>query len=262
MRSPVRSLTLAFLALALSRLASAQTDPLTDFKKQVFDDVEAMKKKTQVMIDTVFSFGELGFQEVETSQYLTGILEQEGFKVTYLPVKENGLIDLEQLRAAITDKTVVVSIMAVNNEIGVIQPLVEIGKICREKKTFFHTDAAQAVGKIPLDVEAMLIVEVEGSDEECEDMLARIEAIAARFNPTSIRVSKSEAESAAIWFACNALCNVRSSDFSLDSHTCAALCLAIWKSWSAFCAWVAIWPLSVSICIWPCMSPFCSAIFD
>ena len=84
-------------------------------------------------------------------------LEQNGFEVTYLPVQKNGLIDLDQLRAAITDKTVVVSIMAVNNEIGVIQPLAEIGKICREKKCFFHTDAAQAAGKIPLDVEAMNI---------------------------------------------------------------------------------------------------------
>ena len=84
-------------------------------------------------------------------------LEQQGFEVTYLPVQKNGLIDLEALRAAVTDKTVVVSVMAVNNEIGVIQPLAEIGKICREKKTFFHTDAAQAAGKIPLDVEAMNI---------------------------------------------------------------------------------------------------------
>ena len=84
-------------------------------------------------------------------------LEQNGFEVTYLPVQKNGLVDLEELRAAITDKTVVVSIMAVNNEIGVIQPLAEIGKICREKKVFFHTDAAQAAGKIPLDVEAMNI---------------------------------------------------------------------------------------------------------
>jgi cysteine desulfurase len=84
-------------------------------------------------------------------------LEQQGFEVTYLPVQKNGLVDLEALRAAVTDKTVVVSIMAVNNEIGVIQPLAEIGKICREKKAFFHTDAAQAVGKIPLDVEAMNI---------------------------------------------------------------------------------------------------------
>ena len=84
-------------------------------------------------------------------------LEQSGFEVTYLPVQKNGLIDLEVLRNAITDKTVVVSIMAVNNEIGVIQPLEEIGRICREKKTFFHTDAAQAAGKIPLDVEKMNI---------------------------------------------------------------------------------------------------------
>ncbi len=84
-------------------------------------------------------------------------LQQEGFDVTYLPVRKNGLVDLDQLRAAITENTVLVSIMAVNNEIGVIQPLAEIGQICRESKVFFHTDAAQAVGKIPLDVEAMNI---------------------------------------------------------------------------------------------------------
>jgi cysteine desulfurase len=84
-------------------------------------------------------------------------LEQSGFEVTYLPVQKNGLVDLEVLRNAITDKTVVVSVMAVNNEIGVIQPLEEIGRICREKKVFFHTDAAQAAGKIPLDVEKMNI---------------------------------------------------------------------------------------------------------
>ena len=84
-------------------------------------------------------------------------LEQNGFEITYLPVQKNGLVNLEVLRNAITAKTVVVSIMAVNNEIGVIQPLAEIGKICREKKVFFHTDAAQAAGKIPLDVEAMNI---------------------------------------------------------------------------------------------------------
>jgi len=84
-------------------------------------------------------------------------LEQQGFEVTYLPVQQNGLVDLELLRATVTDKTVLVSIMAVNNEIGVIQPLAEIGAICREKGAFFHTDAAQAVGKIALDVEAMKI---------------------------------------------------------------------------------------------------------
>ncbi len=84
-------------------------------------------------------------------------LEQEGFRVTYLPVAKNGLIDLEQLRAEITDRTLLVSVMAVNNEIGVIQPLAAIGAICRERGVFFHTDAAQAVGKIPLDVKAMKI---------------------------------------------------------------------------------------------------------
>lgn len=84
-------------------------------------------------------------------------LEQEGYKVTYLGVKENGLIDLEELKAAITDETALVSVMGVNNEIGVIQPLKEIGTICRERKVFFHTDCAQAVGKIDLDVEDMNI---------------------------------------------------------------------------------------------------------
>lgn len=84
-------------------------------------------------------------------------LEQDGFKITYLPVEQNGIIDLNRLRDSITDRTSIVSIMAVNNEIGVIQPLEEIGKICREKGVFFHTDAAQAVGKIPIDVEAMNI---------------------------------------------------------------------------------------------------------
>jgi cysteine desulfurase len=84
-------------------------------------------------------------------------LEQEGFKVTYLPVKTDGLIDLAQLEAAITDKTAIVSVMAANNEIGVIQKMAEIGAICRKKGAFFHTDCAQAFGKIPLDVEAMKI---------------------------------------------------------------------------------------------------------
>jgi cysteine desulfurase len=84
-------------------------------------------------------------------------LEQKGFKVTYLPVQQNGLIDLELLRQTVTDKTSIVSIMAVNNEIGVVQPLKEIGEICRAKGAFFHTDAAQAVGKIEIDVNAMNI---------------------------------------------------------------------------------------------------------
>ena len=84
-------------------------------------------------------------------------LEQQGFTITYLPVKQNGIVDLDRLRETVTDKTSMVSIMAVNNEIGVIQPLKEIGAICRAKGAFFHTDAAQAVGKIKTDVKAMNI---------------------------------------------------------------------------------------------------------
>lgn len=84
-------------------------------------------------------------------------LEGEGFRVTYLPVKTNGIISLETLEKAITPDTSLVSVMAVNNEIGVKQPISEIGKICRQKKVFFHTDAAQAVGKVPLDVNSMQI---------------------------------------------------------------------------------------------------------
>ena len=84
-------------------------------------------------------------------------LEQEGFSVTFLPVKQNGLVDLKELEAAITDKTCLVSIMTVNNEIGVIQPIKEIGALCRKKGAYFHTDAAQAFGKIPLNVDEMNI---------------------------------------------------------------------------------------------------------
>ena len=84
-------------------------------------------------------------------------LEKDGFRVTYLPVNSEGLIDLDDLRGAITDKTILISIMAANNEIGVVQPMAEIGKIAHEKGVLFHTDATQAVGKIPIDVQAMNI---------------------------------------------------------------------------------------------------------
>jgi cysteine desulfurase len=84
-------------------------------------------------------------------------LAREGFRVTYLPVAENGLVSLDALAAALTDRTLIVSVMAAHNEIGVIQPLAEIGALCRSKGALFHTDAAQALGKIPLDVEAMKI---------------------------------------------------------------------------------------------------------
>jgi cysteine desulfurase len=80
-------------------------------------------------------------------------LEKSGCEVTYLPVSADGLIDLDDLRGAITPKTVLISIMYANNEIGVVQPIAEIGKIAKEKKILFHVDAVQAVGKIPVDAQ-------------------------------------------------------------------------------------------------------------
>ena len=84
-------------------------------------------------------------------------LEEEGFEVTYFPVEPNGLVSLSALAEALSERTLLVSIMAAHNEIGVIQPLAEIGALCRAKGVLFHTDAAQAVGKIPLYVESMEI---------------------------------------------------------------------------------------------------------
>jgi cysteine desulfurase len=87
----------------------------------------------------------------ETSKYL----EQEGFQVTYLPVDSYGLVDLDVLRKAITTKTILVSIMHANNEVGTIEPVTEIGKITKEAGIYFHTDAVQTVGHIPIDVDTL-----------------------------------------------------------------------------------------------------------
>ena len=84
-------------------------------------------------------------------------LEDEGFEVTYLPVTTEGLVDLEVLKAAIRPDTLVCSIIHVHNEIGTVQPLKEIGQLCRENKVLFHTDAAQSVGKLHIDVDEMKI---------------------------------------------------------------------------------------------------------
>ena len=84
-------------------------------------------------------------------------LQKENIRVTVLPVKRSGLIELDQLREHVTEETLMVSAMGVNNEIGVVQPLKEIGQICRENGAYFHSDAAQAIGKIGIDVEDMNI---------------------------------------------------------------------------------------------------------
>jgi cysteine desulfurase len=79
-------------------------------------------------------------------------LEKYGYRVTYMPVQKDGLVDLDDLKRAIDDKTILVTIMAANNEIGVVQPIAEIGELCHEKGVIFHSDATQGVGKIPIDV--------------------------------------------------------------------------------------------------------------
>src|SRR5678810_81927 len=79
-------------------------------------------------------------------------LEKQGLRVTYLPVQKDGRIDLDELRSSITDKTILITIMTANNEIGVLQPIAEIGAIAKEKGILFHTDAVQAVGKVPVSV--------------------------------------------------------------------------------------------------------------
>ena len=84
-------------------------------------------------------------------------LEKRGIEVTYLPVDENGMVTAEQVANAITDKTILVSIMFANNEVGTIMPIAEIGKVCRERGVLFHTDAVQAVGHVPIDVKVMNI---------------------------------------------------------------------------------------------------------
>jgi cysteine desulfurase len=82
-------------------------------------------------------------------------LERDGYQVTFLPVDKDGQVSPEQVAAAMTDQTILVSIMAANNEIGTLQPIAALGKLCKEKGVLFHTDAVQAAGKVPLDVEAM-----------------------------------------------------------------------------------------------------------
>jgi len=84
-------------------------------------------------------------------------LEKLGFKITYVPVDKYGIVNLEYIKKSITEKTILVSIMFANNEIGSIQPIEDIGKICRDKNITFHTDAVQAIGHIPVDVEALKI---------------------------------------------------------------------------------------------------------
>ncbi|QNU65539.1 cysteine desulfurase NifS [Ruminiclostridium herbifermentans] len=107
----------------------------------------AYKKKGNHIITSVIEHPAI----LNTCKYLEG----EGFEITYLPVDEDGLVSLEDVRNSIKDSTILISIMFANNEIGTIQPIQEIGAIAREKGVLFHTDAVQAVGNIPIDVEKL-----------------------------------------------------------------------------------------------------------
>src|SRR5205823_5159721 len=84
-------------------------------------------------------------------------LEKYGYRVTYLPVQKDGTVDLDDLKRAMDEKTILVTLMAANNEIGVLQPVEAIGKLCRERGVLFHSDATQAVGKVPMDVNKQFI---------------------------------------------------------------------------------------------------------
>ena len=116
-------------------------------------------------IESACKFGEMkGKKHIITSNFEHHAIlhtlkekEKQGFKVTYLPVYANGIIKIEDLKNAINDNTCLVTIMFANNEIGTIQPIEEIGKICKEKGIIFHTDAVQAVGHVPIDVKEMNI---------------------------------------------------------------------------------------------------------
>lgn len=110
---------------------------------------ETYFKKGQHIITVATEHGAV----IDPCNYLKSL----GFEITILPVKEDGLIDLTELKKAFRPETILVSVMAANNEIGVLQPLAEIGEMCLDRNIIFHTDAAQAIGKIPLDVQGMKI---------------------------------------------------------------------------------------------------------
>jgi cysteine desulfurase len=110
---------------------------------------EAYRKKGDHIITAVIEHSAV----LDTCKHL----EKYGYRITYLPVGKDGLIDLERLKSALDEKTILVSIMAANNEIGVLQPIEEVGKLCHKRGVLFHSDATQAVGKMPVDVNRQAI---------------------------------------------------------------------------------------------------------
>lgn len=135
------------------------TSGATESNNIAIKGVARFYKKPLADLNTSSSRGHIITSQTEHKCVLDSCraLEAEGFRVTYLPVGKGGLVDLKALEAAFESDTLLVSIMAVNNEIGVMQPIQQIGALCRQHQVHFHTDAAQALGKIPLDVDAMNI---------------------------------------------------------------------------------------------------------
>ncbi len=146
--------------ITLSTEHKAVLDTCKRLERQRLDRIDELKiQRLMELTGRDVSTDELATLEIKHDLENDALLKRwidkvrVGARVTYLSPKKDGLIDLEQLRAAITDKTILVSVMFANNEIGVVQPVAEIGKICREKGVLFHSDAVQGVGKIPFDVE-------------------------------------------------------------------------------------------------------------
>ncbi|MBM4777661.1 MAG: IscS subfamily cysteine desulfurase [Archangiaceae bacterium] len=148
--------------ITVSTEHKAVLDTCKRLERQRLDRIDELKiQRLMELTDRDVTTEELATLEIKYELDKDPVLKRwidkvrVGARVTYLSPKKDGLIDLDQLRAAITDKTILVSVMFANNEIGVVQPVAEIGKICRERGVLFHTDAVQGIGKIPFDVEAV-----------------------------------------------------------------------------------------------------------
>ncbi|MBE2249647.1 MAG: IscS subfamily cysteine desulfurase [Myxococcus sp.] len=146
--------------ITLSTEHKAVLDTCKRLERQRMDRIEELKlQRLMELTGRDVTLDELATLEIKHDLENDALLKRwidkvrVGARVTYLSPKKDGLIDLDELRSAITDQTILVSVMFANNEIGVVQPLAEIGAICREKGVLFHTDAVQGVGKLPFDVE-------------------------------------------------------------------------------------------------------------
>ncbi len=154
---------------SLYRIAREAQSALTTAREEVAQALHATPEEifftsggtesdNWALIGTAFAFKKKGNHIITSSiehhaiLHTCDYLQRQGFSITYLPVDDQGLINPADVRAAITDQTILVSVMYANNEIGTIQPIAEIGAICREKGVLFHTDAVQAIGNVPIDV--------------------------------------------------------------------------------------------------------------